>query len=263
MRREQGDAMATKPTKWKRQLDLSLEYGPVVLAVSAAAFATFASTRDLVSSTELIRWILLILLLLSTSQLVDRFKVMRSIDMRLEELVSDRATGGVQVADALSPALAAALRTAGQVDHIQIIAHSGNVFAESILASRASVGTVQILLRDLRSESVVYPIEDQELELLIARLDTTIGELRSLEASSVIQSLSVRLYDFDPMVYYAILDDVELYFGFYALTDDFPGVSSNVFDTLSIQRSSGRPGESMLSACRSQFEQVWDSSSSI
>ena len=63
-----------------------LDYAPILITVVAAGLAAFASTRSNVQVSELLQWILVVLAFLVTTQLIDRFKLMRGIESKIEEM---------------------------------------------------------------------------------------------------------------------------------------------------------------------------------
>lgn len=75
-----------------RYVNHVLDYGPVVVTVVVATLASLASARVGIATNEMLQWISIILALLATTQLLDRFRIMRDIDSKLERLI-DRSQG--------------------------------------------------------------------------------------------------------------------------------------------------------------------------
>jgi hypothetical protein len=75
-----------------RYVNHILDYGPVIVTVMVATFASLASARSGITIDEMLQWTLIVLALLATTQLLDRFRIMRDIDTKLDGL-ADRAQG--------------------------------------------------------------------------------------------------------------------------------------------------------------------------
>lgn len=84
--------LSERKSKAYRYVNYVLDFGPVVVTVLVATLATLASARSGIATNEMLQWILIILALLATTQLLDRFRVMRDIDGKLERLI-DRSQG--------------------------------------------------------------------------------------------------------------------------------------------------------------------------
>jgi hypothetical protein len=75
-----------------------LDYLPVILTVLVATLVSLLAIRTSISEPEMLQWILVVLALLATTQLVDRFRTIRSIDANIERLVE--SNHGLQGANA-------------------------------------------------------------------------------------------------------------------------------------------------------------------
>lgn len=64
---------------------LVLDYVPILLAVVAGGMAAVAAVRQTITPDEVVVWTLAVLVLLSTTQLVDRFRVIRQMDGKLDK----------------------------------------------------------------------------------------------------------------------------------------------------------------------------------
>lgn len=74
-----------------------LDYGPIILTVLVGAYAAVATINSQLSEKELLQWILGLLVLIATTQLVDRFRVLRSTDKKLDQVIAlSQGTGGVK-----------------------------------------------------------------------------------------------------------------------------------------------------------------------
>jgi hypothetical protein len=75
-----------------RFVNYVVDYGPVIATVLAATLVSLASVRGRVELEEMLQWTLVILAGLATTQLLDRFRIMRNIDVKLDRLI-DRSQG--------------------------------------------------------------------------------------------------------------------------------------------------------------------------
>ena len=69
-------------------VNCTLDFAPVIATVLIATLASLKATRSDVTSLEIVQWNLVVLLLLATTQLVDRFRVLRGINAKVEQLMS-------------------------------------------------------------------------------------------------------------------------------------------------------------------------------
>ena len=65
----------------------ALDYAPIIATVLAATLASLSVARRGIADVEMLQWILVVLALLATTQLVDRFRIMRRIDAKVGLLV--------------------------------------------------------------------------------------------------------------------------------------------------------------------------------
>lgn len=75
-----------------------LDYAPIIATVIVATLASLSATRSSTTTGEMLQWVLVVLALLTTTQLVDRFRVMRNLDIKIEQLVE--SAQGLKGADA-------------------------------------------------------------------------------------------------------------------------------------------------------------------
>jgi hypothetical protein len=98
-----------------------LDYGPIVVTVLAATSVALLATQSTVQTetTQLLQWVLLILVLLSTTQLIDRVRLLRGVDQKLDRMLeSSKAESGVDLLFLdQKPPLADRLRQAKTIDH--------------------------------------------------------------------------------------------------------------------------------------------------
>lgn len=82
-----------KPKPWLLKLvGYILDYAPIIVTLITVTFATLSATRKAISGEEILQWILIALALLSTTQLIDRFRILRNIDFKLETLLTENNT---------------------------------------------------------------------------------------------------------------------------------------------------------------------------
>jgi hypothetical protein len=72
-----------------------LDYAPVIATVLVATFASLSAVRSGIAPDEMLQWILVVLTLLATTQLVDRLRLMRTLDAKADRLIemSEGLTG--------------------------------------------------------------------------------------------------------------------------------------------------------------------------
>lgn len=65
---------------------LLVDYSPAIITVIFGTYVALEAERRLVSTDQLIKWVLILLVLIATSQLVDRLRSMRNIERKIEEI---------------------------------------------------------------------------------------------------------------------------------------------------------------------------------
>ena len=87
--------MSNRKNKNRKYVEYVLDYGPVIVTVMVATLASLVSARSGVTADEMLQWSLIVLALLATTQLVDKFRVMRGMDTKLDKLIDgSRGLGG-------------------------------------------------------------------------------------------------------------------------------------------------------------------------
>lgn len=71
-----------------KYLMLFVDYGPIILTILLGVFVAVLNSHQPLSVQQLMSWILILLLLLATSQLIDRFRVLRAIEDKTERIRS-------------------------------------------------------------------------------------------------------------------------------------------------------------------------------
>lgn len=67
-------------------LEAVLDYMPVIITVLFAAVVSLVAGSSQTPTDELLQWTLAVLALMATTQLIDRFRILRNLDERLERL---------------------------------------------------------------------------------------------------------------------------------------------------------------------------------
>ncbi|MEM4724813.1 MAG: hypothetical protein QXP01_07355 [Candidatus Hadarchaeum sp.] len=79
--------MSSSSRKWIKFVNYILDYGPIIVTVIVATIASLSTTRSSVTSDEMLQWALVVLALLATTQLVDRFRLMRNLESKVEHIL--------------------------------------------------------------------------------------------------------------------------------------------------------------------------------
>jgi len=72
---------------WQNYINHVLDFGPIIATVFVAAFASLRATRGSITSSEMLQLVLIVLTLLATTQMVDRFRILRDIDTKIGKLI--------------------------------------------------------------------------------------------------------------------------------------------------------------------------------
>jgi len=67
-------------------INYALDYIPIIATVLLATFATLKAIQSPLPVSEVLQWVLVVLGLLATTQLIDRFRVIRSLDLKIDKL---------------------------------------------------------------------------------------------------------------------------------------------------------------------------------
>jgi hypothetical protein len=110
-----------------------LDYGPIILTVLAATAVSILATNSNITIEQLVQSVLLVLALLATTQLIDRFRLLRSIDQKIDNILENNsAKAGIdQLFLDRKPSLVERLQQAKTVDHngITLVGTSNNLIA--------------------------------------------------------------------------------------------------------------------------------------
>jgi hypothetical protein len=128
-----------------------LDYGPIILTVLAATIVSIFATSSDITIEQLVQSILLVLALLATTQLIDRFRLLRTIDQKIDSLLENSSSnaGIDQLFHDRKPSLIERLQQAKTIDHngITLVGTSNNLIAV-FTACLAKSGRVRLLMID-------------------------------------------------------------------------------------------------------------------
>ena len=131
-------------------LSYALDYAPIIITVLFATVASLIAINNDSDVPELMQWTLAILALMATTQLIDRFRILRSIDYRIEKL-SDSSRGDVSANDFFNtfPNLEERMKTAKSISICGISLARTSVNLWTVLHERLNKkAPVRILLVD-------------------------------------------------------------------------------------------------------------------
>jgi len=110
-----------------------LDYGPIILTVLAATTVSVLATSSSITIEQLVQSVLLVLALLATTQLIDRFRLLRNLDQKVDTILENSASkaGIDQLFLDRKPSLVERLQQAKTIDHngITLVGTSNNMIA--------------------------------------------------------------------------------------------------------------------------------------
>lgn len=186
-----------------------IDYGPILLTVLVGAFATVRSINSHLDSNELLQWILGLLVLIASTQLVDRFRILRNTNKKLDQIIEfSNGSGGAKgfLLDSM-PDLRERVKSAKSISISGVsLAGTSNLY-HPILQDRLKAGVPMRLL--MIDPAIDKPVAD----VAVYRIDKTqdASVLRrsvnySLETFSLLspfdqkRKLKIRLLPF-PTIY--------------------------------------------------------------
>lgn len=107
-----------KSSVWK-VVDNLLDFGPIVLTVIAATISALRAAQTGISIEELLQLVLIVLAFISTTQLIDRIRLLRNLDNKVDSILhaSEAAIGLDKVFLSRLPSLEERLRQAKTITH--------------------------------------------------------------------------------------------------------------------------------------------------
>ncbi len=72
-----------------KYIEYLLDYAPIIATVGVATLASLSAARSGITTDEMLQWTLVVLALLATTQLIDRFRLMRNLDIKVEQLIEN------------------------------------------------------------------------------------------------------------------------------------------------------------------------------
>lgn len=186
-----------------------LDYGPILLTVLVGAYAAVATINSKLDDKALLQWILGLLVLIATTQLVDRFRILRSTDKKLDQILTlSEGTGGTKgfLLESM-PDLRDRVKTAKSIaiSGVSLAGTSNNY--HPILQERLKAGVpVRLLLIDPDAELpvadvAVYRIEKtQDPNVLRRSLNFSLETFSLLSNVDKKKKLKIRLLPY-PTIY--------------------------------------------------------------
>jgi hypothetical protein len=126
-----------------------LDYGPIILTVLFASLASLRASQSGTPTDQILQWLLLILVLLSTTQLIDRFRLLRGLERRLDILLKQDKSqvSARQLFNLRMPDLEDRLRKAKTIDHNGItLVNTSNNRLGAFSTCLAAGGMVRLIL---------------------------------------------------------------------------------------------------------------------
>ena len=171
-----------------------LDYGPITITVLVGAYATVATINGKLGTESVLQWILGLLVLIATTQLIDRFRVLRNTDKKVDQILAiSQGTGGVKgVFLEGMPDLRARLSNAKSVSISGVsLAGTSNTYSHALMECLRAGAKVRLLVSD---PDPALPIVDIAVYRLEKHHDT--GILRN----SIVHALDnfSLLHKYDP-----------------------------------------------------------------
>ena len=128
-----------------------LDYGPIILTVLFASFAALLTSQSGITVEQTLQWILIILVLISTTQLLERFRLLRNVDRKLDAIIEQGNTqvSASQFFSPRMPDLQERLRMAKSIDHNGItLAGTSNNRLGAFSTCISAGGKIRLLMVD-------------------------------------------------------------------------------------------------------------------
>lgn len=134
-----------------------LDYGPIVATVLFASVAALLAGQSGTTIEQILQWILIILVLLSTTQLLERFRLLRNLDRKLDTIVEQGHTevSADQLFSLRMPDLQDRLRVAKSIDHNGItLAGTSNNRLGAFSSCISAGGKIRLLMVDPSDKAI-------------------------------------------------------------------------------------------------------------
>lgn len=241
-----------------------IDYGPIVVTVLVGAYATLATLKGEMTTADMLQWVLGLLVLIATTQLVDRFRVLRGTDKKLDQILTvSQGTAGTKgfLLDSM-PDLRERLKVAKSIAISGVsLAGTSNTY-HPVLQDRLRSGVpVRLLVTD---PSADLPVADVAVYRIEKTQDSNVlrrSTNHSLETFSLLsdvdpkKKLKIRLLPYPTM------------FGIWVL--DFGTDNAEIWVELYSFRKTPEPAFQLLPRrdgiwydfFADQFEKMWSASS--
>jgi transcriptional regulator with XRE-family HTH domain len=144
-------------------------------------------------------------------------------------------------------------------DHVDIFAHTGQLYFLAVRDSKARIQTLRILMRDMRDLTTLRFPEADDAKLCIQQeWQSTLWLWQQLQDTGRITKMGIRYYPFDPMMTFMVIDKQIACFDLLTPQKAFPGATSQHAPTCYIVTESTAVGRQLLSDLSTDFEHLWN-----
>lgn len=198
--------MKESKKRWLSVFTYLIDYLPILITVTAATIASISAVRSNITTTELLQWILLILAMLATTQLVDRLRLMRSLESKVNA-IAHNATNPKGAEDFFStslPSFSERLKSARTIAiNGMTLSRTSNTFYQLFRQCATSGGQVRLLIIDPRHKAIEIAasrfIKHQDPRRIIRESEHTLDNLQAIvEDQEASKGFEVRLASFVP-----------------------------------------------------------------
>jgi hypothetical protein len=149
-----GRAMAETPKTnlWLKSISNLVDYGPILATVVAAIYFGILTTRPDNQVEPAIQWVIGILALLATTQLVDRFRLLRKLDEKVtsfDELLRSSKAEGIETLNKIPTDLSDRISSAKSISISGWTLERSSMEYRDVLKARIDEGCkVRVLIHD-------------------------------------------------------------------------------------------------------------------
>lgn len=124
---------------------------------------------------------------------------------------------------------------------VRIFANSSYKYYNAIAESNCTIKELQILIRDFTdTENIQFPSSDEGRNLFAQTSINLINNWKELERKGRVKKLEIKLYPFDSILHYMIIENSILHFGLLNPKHEFPGSDLNGSFVVSDSHSDGK-----------------------